>query len=200
MLDPAILRAKFLGPTPGTVLGYHATNTRAARTILRSGRFRESRNPYDWLGDGVYFWEAAPERAWEWAHSPRAQRRLGPDIAIVGARIHLDRCIDFHDVVWHDQIKAVHDALRSRQAESGRRSPRQTARGEHGWDREVINRLADLIYRATGITVGVVRASFREPEDEPLFGGSALYRGAHVQLAVRDQWLIEAHWLERGSI
>ena len=33
-----------------------------------------------------------------------------------------------------------------------------------------------------------------------LFGGSALYRGAHVQIAVRDPLLIEAHWLERGTI
>ena len=45
-----------------------------------------------------------------------------------------------------------------------------------------------------------VRASFREPFDEPIFGGSALYRGAHVQIAVRDESLIEEAWLECGSV
>jgi hypothetical protein len=33
--------------------------------------------------------------------------------------------------------------------------------------------------------------SFREPDDEPIFESSGLYRGAHVQIAVRDQALIE---------
>lgn len=78
--------------------------------------------------------------------------------------------------------------------------PRQTARGEHGWDRVIINHLAYQIYRATGIRIGVVRASFREPDDAPIFGASGLYRGAHVQVAVRDHALIEEHWLERGEV
>jgi hypothetical protein len=128
------------------------------------------------------------------------QARLGIDVAVIGARIRLERCIDFHDVVWHEQIKAVYEFLCSDYTRRGKTLPRQTARGEYGWDREVINYLADLIYRGTGIAVGSVRASFREPTDGPLFEGSAIYRGAHVQIAVRDPLLIEAYWLDSGRI
>jgi hypothetical protein len=199
-LDAASLHVSLLEVPAGTVVGYHATSTVTARAILAGKQFRVSRNPYDWLGDGVYFWEAAPERAWEWAHTARAQGRLGPDIAVVGARIRLERCLDFHDTRWHAQFRAVYDILRERYQRSGKPLPRQTARGEHGWDREVINYLANVVYRATGITVGVVRAPFREPEDEPLFAGSGLYRGAHVQIAVRDRRLIEDRWSARGEL
>lgn len=48
------------------VYGYHGTNTEAAATIIQQG-FNVSSNDYDWLGTGVYFFQDAPVRAWEWA-------------------------------------------------------------------------------------------------------------------------------------
>ncbi|HEU4883856.1 MAG TPA: hypothetical protein VFT45_16470 [Longimicrobium sp.] len=47
-------------------IGYHGTSAEAARRILSSG-FEISRNEYDWLGDGAYFFQDAPLRAREWA-------------------------------------------------------------------------------------------------------------------------------------
>src|SRR5262245_50906326 len=168
MLDPNLLRAKFLGPTISTVVGYHATSARAARAILRGQPFRPSRNLYDWLGDGVYFWEAAAQRARDWAGTPRVRTRLGTHIVVIGARIRLERCIDLHDIVWRGQIEAVYRYLQSLYARRGLASPRQTAQGQHGWDRLVLNQLVYMIYRRTGIEVGAVRASFREPDDVPI--------------------------------
>ena len=46
------------------VYGYHGTTKDVALEIKRNG-FRASENAYDWLGDGVYFWQDAPSRAWE---------------------------------------------------------------------------------------------------------------------------------------
>jgi hypothetical protein len=88
----------------------------------------------------------------------------------------------------------------ARYVRTGQVPPRQTSRGEHGWDRLIINQLVYLIYRRTGIGVGVVRASFREADDQPIFGDSGLYAGAHVQIAVRDRNLIEERWLARGEV
>jgi hypothetical protein len=45
-------------------IGYHGTNVQAAQRILSSG-FQVSRNEYDWLGDGAYFFQDAPARALE---------------------------------------------------------------------------------------------------------------------------------------
>ena len=61
--------------------GYHGTTAQDAQAILQSG-FRPSTNRYDWLGDGVYFWQDAPARAWEWARA-----HWGPRAAVVGCLI-----------------------------------------------------------------------------------------------------------------
>jgi hypothetical protein len=38
------------------LVGYHGTNRQAAESILANG-FETSQNEYDWLGEGVYFWQ-----------------------------------------------------------------------------------------------------------------------------------------------
>ena len=64
-------------------IGFHGTSTGAAQRIL-STAFEASRNDYDWLGDGVYFFQDAPARALEWA-----RQRFGEDAAVLGAEIDL---------------------------------------------------------------------------------------------------------------
>ena len=50
------------------VLGYHGCDEDIGERIL-GGRdhVSVSRNAYDWLGAGAYFWENSSERAFSWA-------------------------------------------------------------------------------------------------------------------------------------
>lgn len=64
-------------------IGFHGTSAGAAQRILSTG-FEISRNEYDWLGDGAYFFQDAPVRALEWA-----RQRFGDDAAVLGAEIDL---------------------------------------------------------------------------------------------------------------
>lgn len=50
---------------PRTVVGYHGCSMEAAEQILAQQRFLPSQRAYDWLDEGVYFWEYAPYRALE---------------------------------------------------------------------------------------------------------------------------------------
>jgi hypothetical protein len=50
------------------VYGYHDTNVERASAIVEAG-FKPSNNEYDWLGRGIYLWQDAPKRAWQWAQS-----------------------------------------------------------------------------------------------------------------------------------
>ena len=77
---------------PLRAIGYHGTSRRAARVVLRDG-FRTSRNEYDWLGDGVYFFQDAPNRAREWA-----AQRYGSDGVVIRSIIRLDDCMDLLDI------------------------------------------------------------------------------------------------------
>jgi hypothetical protein len=48
------------------VLGYHGCDRRIGEGILRNKEHVAiSKNRYDWLGEGAYFWENSPERALE---------------------------------------------------------------------------------------------------------------------------------------
>ena len=157
-------------------IGYHGTSAGAAQRILSTG-FELSRNEYDWLGDGAYFFQDAPARALEWA-----RQRYGADAAVIGAEIDLDDCIDLLDVKWHTVVRNSYADLLRRLTASAQPLPRQTS-GAHRLDRAVINR-AVAVLQSHGIVARTVRAAFIE--GEPLFPGSALWSRSHIQIAVRD--------------
>ncbi|MBF0305832.1 MAG: hypothetical protein HQL41_09325 [Alphaproteobacteria bacterium] len=50
------------------VLGYHGCDKKTGEAVLaEGGALSPSDEEYDWLGPGIYFWEADPKRAFEWA-------------------------------------------------------------------------------------------------------------------------------------
>jgi hypothetical protein len=51
--------------------------------------WKQCDNEYDWLGNGIYFWEHSPERARRWA---------GADGIVIGAVIQLGNCLDLTDL------------------------------------------------------------------------------------------------------
>jgi hypothetical protein len=67
-------QASKLHRAPRTVVGYHGCSRETVRRILEGEPFIPSTMQYDWLGDGIYFWEYGPFRAYEWAEG-----RFGPD-------------------------------------------------------------------------------------------------------------------------
>jgi hypothetical protein len=75
------------------VLGYHGCDAEAGEKLLQNVPFQKSKNDYDWLGSGIYFWEANPNRALDWAHElGKRKRRKGSGTFrpfVVGAVIDL---------------------------------------------------------------------------------------------------------------
>lgn len=165
-------------------IGFHGTSVGAAARILSHG-FEISRNEYDWLGDGAYFFQDAPGRALEWART-----RFGKKAAVIGAEIDLAGCMDLLDAVWHDVLTDAYADLINRLGAQGLPVPRQST-GAHRLDRDVINHAIGVL-RRQGIQVRSVRAAFIE--GEPLFPGSALWSRAHVQIAVRDPGAFTRVW------
>jgi len=54
---------------------------------------KPSSNLWDWLGEGIYFWEQNPERAWQFAEEQRERRKIAHP-SVIGAFIQLGRCFD----------------------------------------------------------------------------------------------------------
>lgn len=79
---------------PGLVLGFHGCRKEVYEKVLYSDQpLTPSTNKYDWLGNGIYFWENSYERALEWANT-----HYGPEEgSVIGAVISLGRCLDLTD-------------------------------------------------------------------------------------------------------
>jgi len=77
------------------VLGYRGCTKIVAERLLSGKRFKQSKNSYDWLGTGIYFWEANPARALEYVREAQVRKKLDAnDVAVVGAVIDLGFCLD----------------------------------------------------------------------------------------------------------
>jgi len=57
------------------VLGYHGCDRLVAEDLLLNKPFEPSENDYDWLGAGIYFWEANPSRGLAWAKELQRHRK-----------------------------------------------------------------------------------------------------------------------------
>lgn len=75
-----------------------ATARRGERVLAGKTELPVSTNDYDWLGDGIYFWESDPERAMNWAttactHGKRTRSKISEPF-VIGAVIQMGNCLD----------------------------------------------------------------------------------------------------------
>ena len=171
---------------PRTVIGYHGCDRRFAHELI-AGRVNASdwlasEKDYDWLGHGVYFWEHAPGRAWQWAE----ERHAGAE-AVVAVEIRLGRCLDLGDTGFTGLLIEAYNAAKDEAAQEGIQLPRNTGgrdRKARRLDCLVLNRLVQLlsIHRSTGLQT--IRCPFEE--GDPVYPGSNIRTHTHVQIAVRD--------------
>ncbi len=164
---------------PSAVIGYHGCAETTAEALLSGDAFLRSSNSYDWLGVGVYFWEYGPYRAWEWAqaHFDRP--------AVLEGRIRLGRCLNLLDIGSQGGFALAYLQAVEEAAAHGAELPRNDLRRKlHRRDRFMVEFYCRLVASEGAKPYQTVRACF--PEGEPIFEGSAILAGTHVQVAVRD--------------
>jgi hypothetical protein len=92
------------------ILGYHGCDRRVGERLLAGTAFKPSNNDYDWLGPGIYFWEA--NRGLEFAED--ASRRRASNISkpfVTGAVIELGLCLDLTTSSGLDWVKIAYQSL-----------------------------------------------------------------------------------------
>ncbi len=148
--------------------------------ILAQQQFTPSTKAYDWLGEGIYFWEYAPYRALDWAMLRCAAS--GEEPAVVGATIRLGNCLNLLDTQYMQELAQTYQQV---VAEVGSGNlPRNTQRGAHYLDRQVIDTCCRALETNLLPAVQTVRGSF--PEGDPIYPGSKILSRAHTQIAARD--------------
>ena len=180
-----------------TVIGYHGCDESVANAVLLKGRrLKQSKNDYDWLGRGIYFWEHGPQRAYEWARQSKKIKKP----AVIGAFINLGNCFDLLDTTNTKLLAVLFPLYRQACEATGRplpvnRSPKRKTSDDlilRHLDCAVVNWVLDFLENEEKQHYHTVRCLFSE--GVPVFEGSKILAKSHVQIAVRDEAAIVGYF------
>lgn len=153
--------------------------------LLAGEPFRQSANDYDWLGPGVYFWEANPQRGLDFAIE--ASSRKGSVIktpAVVGAVIDLDLCLDMTTLGAISMVSAAYDSLKDTIGAVGESLPKNGADLLlRRLDCAVVTHLHSILERE-GTSLDTLRGVFIE--GSPIYPDAGFNAKTHTQIAVRN--------------
>ncbi|MCP5054815.1 MAG: hypothetical protein GY940_47055, partial [bacterium] len=76
-----------------------------------------SNNDYDWLGNGIYFWENNPARALKFAQDAVSQKHLSRGEVripfVIGAILDLGHCLNLLDSIYLKELKTTYQIMKS---------------------------------------------------------------------------------------
>lgn len=169
-----------------TIIAYHGCDASATERILAGEPFKKSQNDYDWLGEGIYFWEYGVDRALKFAEFQRQRGKVQAP-AVVGAIVQLGRCFDLMDTRCTSELaqafleyRRLVRAIDLPMPKNAGRTPDKKLRRR---DCAVLNFYLQRL-EERGVVYDSVRCAF--VEGRPAFPGSGIREESHIQIAVRN--------------
>lgn len=172
--------------TASFVLGYHGCDRKIGERLLRNQTFQFSQNNYDWLGSGIYFWEANPLRGLQFAQevSMREPQKVKHPF-VVGAILDLGNCLDLTTHAGLVVVKEAYESLgKVYQAAEEPMPLNYPERFKHPLDCAVINYLHAFRQTQGEPAVDSVKGIFTE--GGPLYPGSEFQQKNHIQIVIRN--------------
>lgn len=170
--------------TSSFVLGYHGCDRAIGERLLQGEEFLPSNNDYDWLGPGVYFWEANPRRGYQFA--VEAAHRAGSSIAdpfVVGAIVDLGLCLDLTTARGIALMQAAFESLQNSAASVQKALPVNSPDFlRRNLDCAVVRRLHSILAKSPAGPVDTVKGVFTE--GAPAYPGAGFLEKTHIQIAV----------------
>ncbi|MEQ8735369.1 MAG: hypothetical protein RIC29_10630 [Rhodospirillaceae bacterium] len=169
------------------ILGYHGCDNEVARQLIDGNQFKPSQNDYDWLGNGIYFWEANPNRGLDFAKElksrPSGKRIKNP--SVVGAIIDLGLCLDLTTSAGVQQVRTAFTRLNQIAEKAEYEMPKNSADlMRRNLDCAVIQLLHAVRTEAGEAPIDTVRGVFLE--GNPIYEESGFFEKTHIQICVRN--------------
>ncbi len=173
------------------VLGYHGCDVKVAEALLGGKTFNQSQNDYDWLGPGVYFWEANPQRGLDFAIEASARKKSSiRNPTVVGAVIDLGLCLDMTTLGAIDMLKFAYDSLKGTLEAAEQDLPKNGSDLLlRRLDCAVVRRLHSIL-EEEATSLDTVRGVFIE--GSPIYPNAGFNEKTHTQIAVRNISCIKA--------
>lgn len=166
------------------VLAYHGCDEAVARRLVDGEPFRPSDNDYDWLGPGIYFWEANPQRGLDFARELQGLDRAAIERpAVVGAVIDLGLCLDLTTAIGIAQVHNAYKQASLLAAAADDPLPENSADlRRRNRDCAVLRVLHGIRENAGEPPIDTVRGIF--VEGGPIYPTSGIREKTHVQICV----------------
>lgn len=190
---------------PNLVLGFHGCDKDTYNKVLHDHeKLLPSNNSYDWLGNGIYFWEDSVDRAQQWAvASCERYNKKNPDKkaklpAVIGAVISLGNCLNLADYKSCDILKTGYEILKYELEINGKELPiNRDIKGNtdllyRDLDCAVIQRIHQYNKENKKRDFDSVRGVFLE--GNPIYENAGIMEKTHVQLCVVNPNCIKGYF------
>ena len=170
----------------------------ALRVVSGEISILRSENEFDWLGNGIYYWEYAPKQAWAWADRKRKNEHWPRDeeVAVVASMIRLGFCFDLLDPDNTHEIKACYREYLIFCERLGQ-EPRKNYQHRKYLDCAVFQ-LAYAAFKRDGIQVDSSRSVYVPTGPRRrAWKSSSVSEDAHIQLCIRNDDCILGSWLAK---
>lgn len=186
----------------GLVIGFHGCDESVLNKVIAGSSLQASKNDYDWLGNGIYFWENSYDRALEYAISlknhPQKHKSKIERPSVLGAVIDLGVCLDFIDYKNLLLLKDAYEVLQTSCKTLGLNSPENIPIGKY--QDLLIRRLdcsvVEMIHKIKGKRhFDSARGVFWEGDD--IYPNAGFKEKNHIQLCIRNPNCIKGCFVPR---
>jgi hypothetical protein len=133
---------------PGLIIGFHGCSQELRDSVVTGKTsLRHSNNSWDWLGDGIYFWQNNYDRANHYANNPPSKVRIEHP-SVLGAVFSLGNCLDLTDKKYIDLLKYSYETLEQTAKAEGTTLPANTnPKGKESSNDKIIRRLDCVVIK-----------------------------------------------------
>jgi len=185
---------------PRYILGFHGCDESIAKKLLQKNpTFKQSKNNYDWLGNGMYFWENDPNRAYEYVNEAKKRNpEKYPNPTVVGAVLDLGHCLNLTENQYKNLLKDTYKKYKMFTTETGAEMPKnkEAYKDDHDKLLRPLDRAVIEFLHATNIPeqqFDSVRGMFVEGDE--LYDGAGFHEKTHVQIAIRNPSMIKGYFM-----
>ncbi|HEY4324466.1 MAG TPA: hypothetical protein VGN20_10785 [Mucilaginibacter sp.] len=183
----------------GYIIAYHGCDREVGlRLINGADELKPSTNKWDWLGEGIYFWEEDPARAIHYSEKNALGKQKNKVRAktpfVVGAIIEPGNCLNLVEVESVNILTEAYDGLKQLIESSGETMPVNTEQNR-SLDCAVINYIHQVNEEKGLPSYDSIRCAF--PEGDPAFPGSKITSLVHIQVCLRNPEQIKGYFLPR---
>jgi len=180
---------------PNLIIAFHGCDFSTYENIIYNNEsLKYSNNDYDWLGNGIYFWESSVQRAREWAEE-RVENKIYSKQAVIGAVIDLGYCLNLMDSAYVPVLKNGYELLKLRAEKEDIKMPMNrggTDKLSRYLDCAVIEQIHEFNNNTRKKRFDSVRGVFIEGKE--IYAGSGFMDKTHIQICIRNPNCIKGYF------